>query len=598
MTLPVGRAWICAGLSALAALILVLRLGLCANRFSPTNDEPADVGAAVSMCEAGKSIAGVSHPPLARWVPAIALYLDGVRLPQCRGRTTIEKEDTAYALGTIALYQSAKPMRTILLHARLLMLMFPLIGLLYVHLLTRHVAGNWQATLAVIFFSLDPTLLGHALWVCDDVAAAVGFLAGVYYLMRWLEKPTPGRAAVAGLAVGLAIAIKFNCALLLPVLAVLILIRRKSLGSISGSLHRDTGLRPVLVVQENQASSSSDETRTGRRPVSQTGVAMLLRHGLIAAVVAFFAIWATYLFNIGPLGDQNVIGHPAAWEHLPSFVRNTPVPMPSFFLGFARQMEHNHLGQGGYLNGQMSPRGWWYYFPEVLVIKSPISSVLAVLASAGIWLFYGPRLDRATQFTLVPAVVYLLISMTGHLDLGVRYALPIIPLLYAFCAIQLFRRTPTRWLLLLLMVGTAVETIGQGPDFIPFFNAAVGGPVGGQRLAADSNVGWGESVYALADWIKSHHATDYAVRLSNSRQLPLLRVAGIDPESMSRDVHGRLLFVDVNAMLIQGRLGWLRQFQPIGRIGSYINVYDLRGVHESPDRPDDPVTADDPAERK
>ena len=101
-----------------AALILVVRLAASVGVFSQTIDEPCHVGAAISMVEAHKSIAPVSHPPVSRWVAALPLWIDGARLPEVRGRTRIGKEDLGYELGTKVLFGSPTPYMKLLEHAR------------------------------------------------------------------------------------------------------------------------------------------------------------------------------------------------------------------------------------------------------------------------------------------------------------------------------------------------------------------------------------------------------------------------------------------------------------------------------------------------
>ncbi len=156
------------------------------------------------MIEAHKLIAPGSHPPLARLVAAVPLWLDGARLPQCRGQTTIGTEDLGYALGTEVLFHSRKPFSTLLIHARLAMLIFPAIALLYVYLLGCRLLGSAAAMAAVVFFSVDSTLLGHGFWVGNDAAGCAGYLAAIYHGLRWLDRATwPNRAGRrSGLRVG------------------------------------------------------------------------------------------------------------------------------------------------------------------------------------------------------------------------------------------------------------------------------------------------------------------------------------------------------------------------------------------------------------
>ena len=542
----------------LAGVVLLARLLASINTFSPTTDEPCHIGAAVSMVEAHELVALVDHPPLARWVAAVPLWLDGARLPQCRGMHTVEKNDVGYALGTQVLYHSAASYRRLLRDARCAMLVFPLAALLFLYRTAAWLADETVAAASVFFFSVDPTLLGHGFWVCTDVPACAGFLAAWYYGLRWIDRPGLGRAMLAGAAYGAAAGLKFSCVFLLPGLLLLVIVRYRTL-------------------------------LTAR-----------WRHTLLewaaAAVGAFVTLWAIYCFNVGPLGDQNVLGHPPAWERLPHALLWTPVPMPSFFLGFARLMAHNAIGQSAYLNGNVRATGWWYYFPEMLLVKSPLGWLIALGAAAVLALIRGDWRRWAVVASLIPAGVFLLVSMAGHIDVGIRHILPAIALLYFFTAWQLLQTRGSTWLLLGCCCVAAVETAAVHPDYMAFFNVAAGGISHGDRLALDSNLDWNQDLYRLADYLHANPPrAGYALRLTGQRNGDLLRQLGLDPAALHRSPHGTRLLISKNARLLVNELPWLSRYSPMAHVGVSIDVYDLPPAR--PDEPDDAPGPDDPGAR-
>jgi hypothetical protein len=552
-------------MALLAGLIMVIRLALCVNVFSPATDEPSHIGAAVSMIEAHKLIAPGSHPPLARLVAAVPLWIDGARLPECRGQTMVGTEDLGYAMGTKVLYQSQASFMTLLVHARLAMLVFPCVALLYVYRLGGWLAGPMVAMLATIFFSFDPTLLGHAIWVGNDVAGCAGFLAAIYHGLRWVRGPSWKNAVFAGIAGGLAVSTKFSCLLAFPAIALV-------------------------------AASIKPEWR---KLIQQIGV---------VAIVAFMTLWTTYFFNVGQLNDQEGLNVPAAqtsadnaparamrekWERIPTWIRDTPIPMPSCFLGIARLMLHNHFGHAAYLNGEVRTDGWWYYFPEVFALKSPLGFLAALLIATMV--FVAARRWSAWPYAaiLIPPAIVFASSMASKLDIGVRYILPAIPFLYLFVTIQL-SRGPLLWVLGALMLCTSIETAWVHPDYMSYFNLAVGGPAQGDRYALDNNLDWNQDVLRLATWIHENgHGRPYAIRLAGRRNRPVLLKLGLDGSALEASPHGRMLFISKNARLIDGRLPWLARCQPIAHVGYSIDVYDLTGPF-NPGEPDDVPIVDDP----
>ena len=117
----------------------------------------------------------------------------------------------------------------------------------------------------------------------------------------------------------------------------------------------------------------------------------------------------------------------------------------------------------------------------------------------------------------IPPTVYLLSAIRTNLNIGVRHIFPIVPFLMiaiALAASVAWKRwgKPARIVSLSLAALLIAETLFAFPNYISFFNVALGGPRGGIRLLSDSNLDWGQDLPALARWQKEHG--DVPVRLS------------------------------------------------------------------------------------
>src|SRR5207248_3317284 len=100
-------------------------------------------------------------------------------------------------------------------------------------------------------------------------------------------------------------------------------------------------------------------------------------------------------------------------------------------------------------------------------------------------------------------------AMTSHLNLGLRHVLPIYPFLFLIVAVSISRAAAAKpratFAAAMLLAGLlAGETLAAYPNYIPFFNAAAGGPGGGLRILGDSNLDWGQDLPLLADWQAKH----------------------------------------------------------------------------------------------
>ena len=271
-------------IALLAVVLAASRTASYAHVFSHTYDEPYHIGAAIGAIHTGRIVHGVQHPPLERFVVGLTLALSGVEMSESWRTDTIQKDPDAFLIGYDALFRGRLSYWDVLLRARLAGLPFLVVALLYVYKLGRWLGGQRAGMLATVFFSFDPSLLGNAGIVTTDVAAATGFVVAMYYGLRWLAKPTMQRAVVAGLGTGLALMCKFSCMLIIP--ALLAIAAYRSL---------------VLARRAGGGSGWRLRIRRGKRawpPLPQI---------LAAAVVAFFIIWASYLFDIGRIQRNHVL---------------------------------------------------------------------------------------------------------------------------------------------------------------------------------------------------------------------------------------------------------------------------------------------------
>ena len=77
----------------------------------------------------------------------------------------------------------------------------------------------------------------------------------------------------------------------------------------------------------------------------------------------------------------------------------------------------------------MSPHGWWYYYLVVLLLKTPLPVLILFLLAAALTLRQKQtRFDGL--FLLAPMVVALVFFSSASYAVGVRYILPVYPLMF------------------------------------------------------------------------------------------------------------------------------------------------------------------------
>lgn len=566
-------AWVALGV-ILASFLL--RAGISVRQYAQTVDETYHAGAAVSYLHARTLVLGVQHPPLGRLPAAVAAWLLGGELPDYDNATTSRREDVAYAAGTELLHGRDPTWYWRLLTAmRLAMLAFGAITLLYAFLLGRWLAGPLAGVGAALLLSLDTTLLGHAYWICTDVAAAAGFLAALYHGLRWVERPTWPRAVAAGLAGGLAVSLKFTAALALPaLLAAMVIV----------GLARAWGVH-VAAPGTGRLSPADLTGNLAQRTLTLAGewAAALLKRGVqlpFILLLALLVLWGTYKFHIGPLADSDTLASAPQWNQLSPEVKNTPVPMPSFWIGLGRLAAHSATGSDAYLLGEKRNGGFWYYFPVLLVFKTPVSLLLLLVASVILAFEAKARSVLVLAGLIVPAGLYLAVSMAGGVQIGIRHVLPLLAVLYVLAGVVFTRTRLRSAIVVLAAVLAAVETLPRHPDYLAFFNLLARTNGQHERIAADSNLDWGQDLRRLAAHVKRNERLRRelsAVYPLGDRQTPLFMTLGLDPNLIDAPPRpGSIVAVSISRRILDPeRFRFLDAATEVDRVGRGIVVYRL-----------------------
>jgi hypothetical protein len=254
-----------------------------------------------------------------------------------------------------------------------------------------------------------------------------------------------------------------------------------------------------------------------RKQIASRFHRMLVAAALVIglAVTCWGTIWAIYGFRYAPSPS-------AAWffhlENNPATVQRTPLLAKSVGWIDAHRLLPNAytegflLGQakaqfrGGFLGGQYSVEGWWYYFPVAFLIKTPAALLLLLTGGLVLCAKRWKTFPQDEAFLLVPIVFYLGPAMTAKLNIGLRHILPIYPfvlLLAALCISELLssRQKGGCAVLIGLSLVWLLEFGRVCPHYLAFFNQFVGGPGHGYEYLADSNLDWGQDLKPLKKWM-------------------------------------------------------------------------------------------------
>jgi len=523
----------------LLAAIGVARITATYRGIAQTSDETPNIACGMQYLDLGRYDYGAFHPPLARLAMAVGPYLYGARAQKLPDR---------WHEGN-AVLKSAPRYGKALTLARLGILPFFLLACTVVWLWGRKLLGDWGALAPVFLFTNIPPVLAHAGVATMDMAVGAGICTALFTYTLWLEEGSLRRAIFFGIGLALAILSKFSAVLLLPVCIAAI-----------------TLLHPRARQKRNWAWIP----------------------------VAFLLIWGAYRFSFGPMTEhvaRDAAEQGGIFAKIPTpllhALETLPVPAPQLLDGLWQVHNHVDAGHTAYLLGRHSFHGWWYFFPVALAVKTP----LAILLLAGFGVFALRRATsseprRAQWISMcLPAVltaVVLLINLPTSLNIGVRYMLPLYPLLALTAGIGTVWLWRYRRAAIILLVWTAISSSAAHPNYLAYFNELAGSHP--ERILVDSDLDWGQDMARLAAELQRRRVPYFhmsCLYTGDDTRLGLPAWDGLEPY---QPVTGwvavsQTMLKNYGWMVAQQRgrpdlaFAWLDQYQPVGRVGKSILLY-------------------------
>jgi 4-amino-4-deoxy-L-arabinose transferase-like glycosyltransferase len=532
-------------LAALASLIGAVRIGSTWRIFNETTDEAYHIACGMQWLSVGRYTYETQHPPLARIVAALGPYWSGAKFHNMS--SGIDEEHLTL--------NAAPDYFGVLTRARAGNLLFFFLGCASVWLLARRCGGTIVAAVSVGLFTLIPVVLGHAGLATTDMALAACLTLAFWGWQHWLDRPgDPQRAALAGLATGLAMVSKFSSVLFLPAMLVPVLAWRW--------WRKDLQVGPRLGLWKAMAC---------------------------AAGVFFFVCWSVYRFDLTParfppgrpfLLLDATIGE-TGWVHNVAYwLLDLHVPLAAMIRGIGEVYQHNWDGHNAYLLGHLSQQGWWYFFPIVLAVKTPIA--LAILAIAGAVVAFRER-NRPAAECLMAATAIVLVSMASNVNLGVRHVLPVYLLMAVPAGLAVVRLWKRTWMIAALCVWLVAASVAAHPDYFAYFNIlAMGKP---ERIVVDSDLDWGQDLHRATLMLQARGVREAWIAYNGKAKIA--RETGIvyHEYPYSVRVHGwlvvsmRMLYFEGAIVQASGRPDpyvWLKNLPPTMRAGRSILIFDLK----------------------
>jgi 4-amino-4-deoxy-L-arabinose transferase-like glycosyltransferase len=475
------------------------------------------------------------HPPLSYYLhslPLLSMPIDEslFKIPDIneRGRAIM------------ASYQDDR----VLQRARVPMLILATALGLIIFCWAKEAYGGAGGLLALLLYVFNPIILANAVQITPDLCLAAFTVLTMYFFWRWRNSPTQIQAILVGVALGLSLLSKYSAVLVVLALAMLVVMRV---------------IFPRAVTEE-------------------PGRSWRLSHMAVIVVAALFIVNAGYLFHesFKPLKS-------GTWESTffrklsnTEYVNRLPVPLPRAYMR-GMDLQHTVVEKGflAYLLGKKADIGWYHFYLVAFFLKTPA----AFLVLLGLAAFKGR--NRLSWIIWVPVLVFPLYFSGCRLSRGVRYILPVYPLLCVWLGpLALWAKDRAGRIMqagfLAMLVWYVADTVRIAPHYMAYFNEFGGGPDNGVNLLFESDFDWGQEMKGLSDWLRERHIERIKLGYFSTTEPAHYGIKyDLLPCSTPPKHETGLIAVSATALQIYGCYDWIRNYKPIDKVGYTIFIYDI-----------------------
>lgn len=547
---------------------------------SATMDELAHIPAGYSYLTQFDYRINPEHPPLAKDFAALPLLFLDLKFP-IESSAWTEDVNGQWQLGTQFIYESGNDADQIVFWARIPMILLLLLLGFLIFKFAKELFNKESALLALAFFSFSPSFIAHGRLVTTDIAATLGTVLATYFWLKFLKNRTKKTIILAGIALGIALLLKFSLILLIPFFAVITLayvfLEKKPFWKyvfssvLAGLVALFLVITPVYMV--HTANYPAERQLSDTKEILQSSPMESFKN---------LCIWAA---------DKPLVRAPG-----------------HYLLGLLMATQRTASGNTGYFLGQVSGTGWWYYFPVVYFLKVPLAfHILSLLALIFLLISFIKKAPKPnplewmrshfTEFSMVVFLaIYWFVSVNGKLNLGVRHVLPTFPFIYILVSSLLVSfvaksKESIRKFLIVFVSGLIAWYVASSvtcfPYYLSYFNEIGGGYLGGYEYVVDSNYDWGQDLKRLKNFAEKNDIEkiwlDY---FGGGNPKYYLGEKYVEMKPQYAYASG---WVAVSINQLQGGSGdpapgydqptgyykWLSEQTPVGRAGTSIFIYYL-----------------------
>lgn len=580
-------------------------------------DEIPHVGAGYSYLKKFDYRLNPEHPPLVKALATIPLLFLNLKQTAFQTKFWLQDINGQWDFGRFLIFQSGNDAELITKLVKFPVLIFFISSAILIFIWTKKLYGDFAGIIALIIFSLSPTIVAHSRFVTTDIASLWGVLFSTFYFLNYLNRGNKKDFYLVILLLGLALLTKFSTFLLIPFFFGLALI--------------------YSLIQK--------EVKKRIKLIFSTILILIFSFVLIV-----WPIYFLFTLNYPPEKQKNdtefiltSFGNRKLAE-LNEFISDKPLirALGQYMLGLLMVGQRATGGNTTYFLGEISAAGWKHYFPVVYALKEPLPLLILIIISLLYLAWQIPKIkieknmldDKKLkikktildfkfyfsnwvkinffEFSMILWIgIYWVISIKSNLNIGVRHLLPTYPFIIILVSGQINRllaklkskiEIAKKFALLYsgfyifilgLLVWYIFENFRVWPYYLSYFNQIAGGPSGGYRYVVDSNLDWGQDLKRLKDWVEKNNIdkiyldyfgwSDPAFYLEKKFQ-PIWVGKYRNSYEFIKNTGGGYLAVSATFYMgsrekIETSYAWLDDFKPITIIGNSIWVWKIDQIN-------------------
>lgn len=410
----------------------------------------------------------------------------------------------AFEVGEQFFYELGNPVQAMLLRGRAMIALAGAgLGLL-IYAWSRSLFGASAGMLSLWLYVFYPGMLANGSLITSDMMLMLALTASAWCFWAMLNRLSPATVLMSALAMGLLFVSKVSAFVMFPL----------ALGLLVGRL-----------IVEWQRTRAGEPLSAGDPPALRP--AALAASAVVHVVVVVAVIWVCYGARYSAFGPdshdegrfltpwEEVLGSTGPLGTVIQVSRERHLLPEAFLYGFAGTL-HANKTRSAFLNGEYSLTGWWYFFPYVVMVKTPVP-LFILLGLAAAWAVRryreGPDLSRPwirqPWYRLLPLGILVLaygaVSLASNLNVGHRHILPIYPALFILAGAATSWFSPFNKkigsVVIVCLLWFAAESLAIRPHYLAYFNQFAGGPAHAYRHLVDSSLDWGQDLPGLKRWL-------------------------------------------------------------------------------------------------